>query len=252
MALSLRQKLTIISLLIYWPAIFILAHIPIPDLVYRAQVSDKSLHFLAYLFLVSLLWFAVNPEKKADWRRAIVWWILIAVVWYAVIDELLQACVGRSCDVTDFLANLAGILTGLILSTFLTFWPAVLVVTGITIFLLANLTRVNLTELLPVTSRMFYLLAYGFFTMVWTRHMRFSLSLKAPQPRWLIEALGPPTVLLLSVELFSFITGRGLQFSRPVMSALGAATAVIAIFTTAMVRQRLAKKSSPRGCKRSV
>lgn len=252
MALSLRQKLTIISLLIYWPAIFVLAHIPIPDLVYRAQVSDKSLHFLAYLFLVSLLWFAINPEKEADWRRATVWWILIVMVWYAVIDELLQACVGRSCNVTDFLANLAGILTGLILSSFLTFWPAVLVVTGVTIFLLANLTRVNLAELLPVTSRMFYLLAYGFFTMFWTRYMRLFLSLKAPQPRWLIEALVLPTVLLLSVEWFSLITGRGLQFSRAIISTLGAATTVIAIFITALVRQHLAKKSSPRGGERSV
>ena len=90
MVLSRRQKLTIISLLFYWPGVFILAHIPIPQLVYKAQVSDKSLHFLAYLVLVFLLWFAISPNKKVNWRKAAVWWILFVVVLYGVVDELLQ------------------------------------------------------------------------------------------------------------------------------------------------------------------
>ncbi|MHC4482450.1 MAG: VanZ family protein [Planctomycetota bacterium] len=252
MALSQQRKLTVIALLIYWPVLFIFAHIPIPELVYKAQVSDKRLHLLAYLVLVFLLWFALNPDKKVNWRKATVWWVLLVAVWYGVIDELLQAYVGRTCDVTDFLANLAGVLAGLILFTFLTFWPAFLVVTGIVVFLLANLARLNPAGLLLVTSGMFYLFAYGLFTMLWIRHMHLFLSLKAPQPKWLIGALVLPIVFLLSVEVFSTITGRGLRPSRAIISAIGIAAVVITIFLTALFRRRLTKKSSPSDLERSV
>ncbi|GAG33646.1 unnamed protein product, partial [marine sediment metagenome] len=160
MALSRRQKLIIISLLVYWPGIFILAHIPIPRLVYKAQVSDKGIHFLAYLILVFLLWFAISPNKKVSWRKAAVWWVLLVVVWYGVVDELLQGYVGRSCDVMDFFANLVGTLAGLILFSFFTFWPVLLVVVGTTIFTLTNLARANMADLLPITDAVFHLFAH--------------------------------------------------------------------------------------------
>src|SRR4030042_2153286 len=147
MVLSRRQKLTIISLLVYWPGVFILAHIPIPRLVYKAGVSDKGLHFIAYLILVFLLWFAISPNRKVNWRKAAAWLVLIVVVWYGVFDEVLQGYVGRTCDIRDFFADLAGTVAGLVLFTFFTFWPVLLAVTGIAIFILTNLIRANLADL---------------------------------------------------------------------------------------------------------
>ena len=192
MALQHRQKLTIIFLLLYWPSLFILAHIPIPLFVRRAGVSDKSLHFLAYLILVFLLWFAIGPDRKVKWRRAAVWWILFVVVWYGAFDEWLQARVGRSGNVADFLADLVGTVAGLILLSFFTFWPALLMVTGITIFLLTNLARVNPANLLPITNTVFHPFAYGFFTMLWIRYIHLFLPMKAPKPKWVIAALALP------------------------------------------------------------
>ena len=241
MALFRRQRLTIISLLLYWPAIFIFAHIPIPRLVYRAHVSDKSLHFLAYLVLVFLLWFAISPDKRVNWRKAAVWWILFVVTWYGVADELLQARVGRTPDVMDFLANLAGALTGFILFTFFTFWPGFLVVTGVAIFLLTNLARANIAELLPVTSIMFHLFAYGFFTMLWVRYMNLFLSLKAPRPKWLFGALVVPIAFLLTVKLFSVILGRNFSVQNVIISAIGIGGVVIVIFLTALFRRRFSQ-----------
>ena len=145
MVLSHRQKLFIILLLVYWPVIFILAHIPIPPLVRDVGVSDKSIHFTAYLLLVFLFWSAISPDSKVNWRRAAPWLVLVVMVCYGVMDELLQSVVvGRSCDIRDFFADLAGVLTGLSIFAFFSFWPAFLVVTGITILVLVNLTRVNL------------------------------------------------------------------------------------------------------------
>jgi len=243
MALSLRQKLTITSLVIYWPTIFYFAHIPIPRWVYEAGVSDKSLHFLAYLLLVFLLWFAIRPGKRVNWRKAAVWWILFVAVWYGVIDELLQGYVGRSCDIMDFFANLAGALTGLILFTFFTFWPAFLVVTGITVFLSTNLAQANLAELAPVTSAILYLSAYGLFTMLWIRCMHLWLSLKAPQPKWLIAALVVPAGFLSTVKLSSVILGRDFEVLDVIISAAGIAAVVITIFLTVLFRRYFMKKT---------
>ena len=245
MALSHRQKLTIISLLIYWPGVFILAHIPIPQLVYEAQVSDKSLHFLAYLILVFLLWFAISPDKKVNWRKAAVWLVLFVVVWYGVVDEVLQGYVGRNCDVTDFLADLAGTLAGLILFSLFTFWPVLLVVMGTTIFTLTNLTRANLDELLPITNAMFHLFAYGFFTMLWLQYIHLFLPMKAPKPKWMIAALVLPIGFLLTVKSFSVIFGKDFGVQDVIISVVGITVVVATIYLIALFRRGLTQKLSP-------
>ena len=226
MTLSLRQKLIIISLLLYWPAIFVLAHIPIPQLVYKAQVSDKTLHLITYLILVFLLWFAVSPDKKVNWGKATVWLVFLVTAGYGGVDELLQGYVGRSCDIKDFLANLVGVSGGLILFSFLTFWPALLAVTGITIFCLTNLARANLTELVPVTNAMFHLLAYAVFTMLWIRQIH-PLPSKTSMPKRLIIALAVPIGLLLVVKLFSVVSGRYFTVFDVIISGAGIAIAPV-------------------------
>ncbi len=226
MTLPLRQKLTIVSLLLYWPTIFVLAHIPIPQLVYKAQVSDKTLHLVVYLILVFLLWFAVSPDKKVNWGKATVWLVLLITAGYGGADELLQGCVGRSCDIKDFLANLVGVSGGLILFSFLTFWPALLAVTGITIFCLTNLARANLTELVPVTNAMFHLLAYAVFTMLWIRQI-LPLPSKTSMPKRLFIALAVPIGLLLVVKLFSVVSGRYFTVFDVIISGAGIAIAPV-------------------------
>ena len=246
MALSHRQKLTIISLLFYWPLIFILTHIPVPQLVRKAGVSDKSLHFIAFLILVFLLWFAISPDGRVNWRKAAVWWVFFVVVGYGAFDEWLQQYfVGRSGNVVDFLANLAGTFAGLVLFAFLTFWPAFLVVTGVTIFLLTNLTRVNLADLLPVTNVTFHLFAYGFFTILWIQYIHFFLSLKAPKPKWLIVALTLPMGFLLAVKLSSVVLGKNFAVRDVIIAVVGIAAVVVTIYVIALFHQHFTQKLSP-------
>jgi len=232
MTLSHRQKLTIIPLLLYWPGIFILAHIPIPQLVYRAQVSDKSIHCLAYLLLIFLLWFSVSPDKKVNWRRAAVWWVFFVMAGYAFVDEWLQDYVGRSSDIMDLLADILGIGIGLIIFSFFSFWSALLIVTAITIFLLTNLARADLSVLLPVTSSLFYLIAYSFFSLVWIQFMRHIMSLKPTAPKWLAAALSLPTGFLLGMKLFSLISGRNFGTQHVIMSLTGITIVVAATYLT--------------------
>lgn len=245
MPVSRRQKWIIISLLMYWPFIFILAHIPIPPLVRKAGVSDKIIHFVAYLALVFLLWSAVSPDKKVNWHRAAAWWVLLVTVCYGVIDELLQAVVvGRSCDAMDFLADLAGVLTGLVLFAFLTFWPAFLVVTAITIFALTNLTRVNLAELLPVTYLVFLLFSYGFLAVLWIQNMHLFLPFKAPKLKWLMAASALPMGFLVAVKLFSIVAGRDFRQRDVIAAAVGIAAVVVTTCLVGLFRCRRIRPST--------
>lgn len=243
MALLHRQKLTIILLSFYWPFIFILTHIPIPQLVRKAGVFDKILHFVAFLILVFLLWFSINPYRKVNWRKTTVWWVFLVIAGYALLDEWLQIySIGRSADLADFLANLTGALAGLFLFTFLTFWPASLIVSGVSIFLLTNLTKANLSLLLPWPDLTFHLLAYGFFTALWIQYIWFYLSLKPPKIKWLIIALAVPGAFLLAAKSFSLISGR--SFSRPAFTAsiIGIIAIIFTFYVVALLHRWFAQK----------
>jgi VanZ family protein len=243
MAVSRRQKVTIILLVFYWLSYFILAHIPVPLLVRRAGVSDKGLHFLAYLILVFLLWFAVSGDKKVNWRRAGVWWVFFVVTGYGIVDELLQGCVGRNCDVRDMVANLAGTLAGLILFSVFTFWPVALLVAGTVIFGVTNIARENLAELIPVTFAMFHLFAYAIFSMLWICYIHLFLSLKPPKAKWLIAALAGPTMLLLTVKLFSVILGKGFGLREVIVSLVGIAAVITIIYLIELFRKTQDKRT---------
>ncbi len=238
MALSRRQKLIIGALIFYWPILFILAHIPIPQLVREAHVSDKSLHFIAYLILVFLLWFALNPDRKVNWRRASAWWVLLVMAVYGVVDELLQGCMAsRSCDIRDYAANLVGSLTGLILFSFLNFCLVLLIVVGITIFTLTNVARANLTDLVPITNAMFHFFAYGLFTVVWIQYIHLHLLPKARGSKWIVASLALPIGLLSSVKLSSIILGRELMVQDVVISVAGIVVAVFVGYLIGLIRR---------------
>jgi hypothetical protein len=227
MILSLQQKIAACLLVLYWPALFILTHIPIPVVVQKADVSDKSLHFLAYLVFTFLLWFTVSSDRKVKWSRAAPWLVLFVIVIYGILDEWLQSyIVGRSCDVRDFLMDLAGALTGLILFSFLTFWLAGLAVTATFIFGITNVTRANLANLLPITNDVFHLLAYAILTVLWIQCIHVFSAERVTKSRWLIFAIGGPTCFLIFVKIFSIMTGKDLVPSD-IIIAFGAITVVV-------------------------
>jgi VanZ family protein len=233
MALSRRKKLIIVFLVFYWPTLFVLAHIPIPRLVWQVGVSDKALHFLSYLILVFLFWSAVASSEKVNWRRASAWLVLLVTVSYGAIDELLQNYgVGRTCDIMDFFADLAAVLSGLILLSVLTFWPALLVLTGTTILGLTNLARANLADKLPITNTVFHVSAYGFFTLIWLQNLRLFLRSKPAKPTWTVLALSIPIGFLFAVKLFSAILGKYF-IMRDVIISAAAIASVIAVYLLA-------------------
>jgi VanZ family protein len=244
MALSRRQKIVLAALLLYWPAIFIGTHVPIPQIpqwVGQVMASDKVIHFAAYFLLAFLLWFAFNPNKKVHWRKPAAWLILFAVVWYGVIDEWLQMYVGRNADVRDFFADLTGAVAGLLILTFVNFWPASLVIAGGGIFAATNFLRAH-----PVVDglRIDLLLcacAYVFFTFLWLRFIHNFLPVKAPQGKWLFGALALPIGLMMVTELFCIIVGYGLSAIWP----LSAVAAIVVVVTPFFIHSLFRNKVQP-------
>ncbi|MGA2173009.1 MAG: VanZ family protein [Sedimentisphaerales bacterium] len=231
MKLTLRQKIAIAALAAYWITLFILTHMPIPKIVYQARVSDKWLHFLAYMNLVFLLWFSISPERKASWRRMVVWLILFVAVAYGGIDELTQPYTGRTCDIWDFVSDANGVLAGLAIVTFLAFWQALLAVLAITIFGLTNLEKANLSQLVPITDAVFHIFAYGGFTLVWVWSINLYLLRKTAGIR-LLSVISVPIGLLLVVKAGSLLLGRHFAMTDLLFAVLGIIIVALAAYLT--------------------
>ena len=239
MVLSLHRKITIVLLVLYWPTLFFFAHMPIPRVVQQANVSDKSLHFLAYLVLVYLLWFSILGERKVSWRGVAPWCMLVALAIYGILDEWSQSFVaGRSCDPRDLCADMSGVFTGLVLISVFTYWLSGLFVVAILIFGVTNVTSANLGELMPVTSGAFHFFAYAAFAVLWMQHVcRSRLGLRVPRTGggYLVLAIVAPAALLLSVKLFAVVSGRVFGARDMLISAGGIGVAVGTMYVTSLL-----------------
>jgi hypothetical protein len=222
-----RQKKTIVVSVFYLITLLTFTHIPIPKVVYRANVSDKWLHFLAYLNLIFLLWFSVFADKKANWRKLGVWLIFLGAVIIGAVDELSQPYTGRTCDILDFVADTKGIFAGLVILSFLTFWPSLLAVWAISIFGVATLISADLSKVAPILDAVYHVFAYVGFTLIWAQLINLYFSPKTIISRLLL-IISLPVSLMLFVKCSSMLLGRYFTPSEMLLSGgaiLAAATA---------------------------
>jgi hypothetical protein len=102
----------------YWIAAFALTHVPIPKgtggPLFGLPHADKVVHVTIYAGLSLLLsvWFGVR--KRIGGALAVAAIVLVCLATYAAFDELTQIPVGRSADLRDWIADVAGIHLGLL------------------------------------------------------------------------------------------------------------------------------------------
>jgi VanZ family protein len=90
--------------------IFVVSSIPqhsIPAFAIFSQ--DKLLHLLVYFILTGLVYIALLHQTRfpALSRRPLAWAVIVAAV-YGITDEFHQSFTGRSADLLDVLADVAG------------------------------------------------------------------------------------------------------------------------------------------------
>jgi VanZ family protein len=100
----------------YWLALYVGTHIPNPDMLIGAHVSDKVLHFSAYfgLYLV----FAVRIRILGDAWPTIRQTIILAAMTslFSAFDEITQGIpiINRYPDVMDAVADCAGVAAAIV------------------------------------------------------------------------------------------------------------------------------------------
>jgi VanZ family protein len=100
----------------YWVLLFAVMHLPKPpgrQLVQR--LGDKVVHAGAYFVLAMLGAWAAHRLGR---RMGMPWFIRWMVIYgaYAATDELLQPLVGRTCQLSDWMADAIGAAAALALA----------------------------------------------------------------------------------------------------------------------------------------
>lgn len=97
-------------LAVYVALMFVATHMPAAHIPKSLPGSDKHWHFLAYFGLGAILsvW---GRSRPSNWP-----WIALAIAAvYGIVDELLQIPVGRTADIEDWIADIAGAGSGVAL-----------------------------------------------------------------------------------------------------------------------------------------
>ena len=217
-----KLRITLIPLIFYWPLIFVLTHIPIPNIIRNIPSSDKVLHFFTYMLLSMLLWFAINGDEKVNFRKAAVWWVFVIVVWYGVMDEWLQGFVGRTPDIWDFASDVAGTICTMLLISILGFWMTAFCLNIAIIVIVTNVIGANFDQykiVMPVLN----ILLYGVLMFVWMACLNGRVGSLGVIKRFLLMAIIPLAVLG-GVEAYLKLNANHLQILK---IAAGLATIII-------------------------
>lgn len=115
-----RTKVLLVPLILYWLLIFVGTSLPSDNFSNVLEIGDKFKHFIAYFVLAILL--GLNLHFQEKWRNISLKYItytLIVCITYGALDELHQMIVpNRSAEFLDWLADLFGSTTGVILVYF--------------------------------------------------------------------------------------------------------------------------------------
>ena len=93
----------------YWAVLFVIMHVPPPELARRLGGADRVAHFAAYFILASLGAYHLRRSRGGSIVAALMGWAVVYVAW-AALDEWLQRFVSRTPSYTDWLADVGGVL----------------------------------------------------------------------------------------------------------------------------------------------
>jgi hypothetical protein len=216
----------IAALVLYWPLIFLMAHMPnVPAWILRTQMSDKALHYLGYLMLVYLWWFSIFPSQRPSFFSRSLWFTIAMMLVYAASDEWLQRFTHRTPDILDLAADMAGVATGLLIFGVAGLRLSSLGITTACIVVLTSLCKADPLGFVPFLDILFYVFAYGLVTLLWANYLW--KDLKLSRGGFTVLSLLLPAILLMVTSLIASMRGKHFEISRLIASVAG-----IAVFFT--------------------
>jgi VanZ family protein len=97
----------------YWMLLLVGTHLPRESGPSFSLLSDKVLHFAGFAGLALLLAWLLSYWSVLTKTRAVI--VILICGSYGAIDELTQPLSGRTCEMNDWLADLAGATTGVVI-----------------------------------------------------------------------------------------------------------------------------------------
>ena len=85
-----KSRLALAGLCVYWPAIFVISHIPKEHVPKNVPVSGRAVHLVAYFVLTLLLFLNAGLARRASFRSKKTWTLIVIIAAYAALDEFVQ------------------------------------------------------------------------------------------------------------------------------------------------------------------
>lgn len=243
-----KQILPWLALGTYWPMLFVATHIPRPP---HLQIfgRDLTLHFTAYFLLTLLFWLARHHRLRPHWFKRTPYLVIGIIAVYAALDEILQMFVNRHAAVIDWLADVTGCLTALVILTLLrrgwhwltAYWLVLLILTH---WPVKDSAFVTLPPFLQQYEFCFTFTAYVILTLLFWRSC-------CPQPRFMMTAKVAATTLFvmpiyaLFDEFLSHLMGRGFHTSDLLAALSGIFVAILCALAFAQHHLASGKPCSP-------
>jgi len=102
----MNQRIAIGLLAVYWAAMIVGTHIPVPDFPYVFSWMDKVYHLITYAGLAALIVnaFGFHGSVKIGLRTAMT--LVVLLVLHGAVDELTQSFIpGRVPSIADWVAD---------------------------------------------------------------------------------------------------------------------------------------------------
>ncbi len=209
MKLSKEKKFFTAVLLFYWLGLIIATHIPVPMWVRYMGVSDKAMHFTAYMVLTLLLWLAFCFDIKANWCKFQPWLVLIFIFLHGIADELTQHFIaGRSTDPVDLFADMLGAAAAMTIATFISGYNATMVLTAIAPVFLPAIVKAKLVKQDSITEAFLYAIVFAIITGAWVQYLSIILKLDYRKFKYLPFYAGGPMLALAFVKIYAVLTNK--------------------------------------------
>jgi hypothetical protein len=202
MKTSKEQKFLTIILIFYWLGILVATHIPIPGWTGKMGVSDKTMHFVAYMTLALLSWFSISFEKKADWKKLRPWLLSAIILFYGFVDELSQHFTRRSVDPRDFAANVLGIVT------IIPACHATMILVTVCPFFLPALVKSQFIPQGSILEVGAYLAGFACVTVAWIKYLSSIVGLNFKRLRYLPIFFAPPAGTVIILIIYAKLTDK--------------------------------------------